>query len=111
MLALGFTLLVAAALAPGRFGRLRLPGAAALARWSYAIYLTHKPVCILVAGRLRDHGYGSEDPLTVACALAASVLAGWVLYRVVELPFMHLRARYLAGNGRPVPSAVGTAAS
>jgi peptidoglycan/LPS O-acetylase OafA/YrhL len=111
VLALGFTLLVAAALAPGRFGRLRLPGAAALARWSYAIYLTHKPVCILVAGRLRDHGYGSEDPLTVACALTASVLAGWVLYRVVELPFMHLRARYLAGNGRPVPSAVGTAAS
>jgi peptidoglycan/LPS O-acetylase OafA/YrhL len=103
MLALGFTLLVAAALAGEGFGRVAVPGAGRLALWSYAIYLTHKSVCILVAARLGAAGYGPEAPLTVACALAASVLAGWLLYRVVELPFMAVRSRYLAGNGRPSP--------
>jgi len=110
LLALACALLIGAALAPGSLAhRIAVPGAAVLARWSYAIYLTHKSVCILVAGWFRAHGRGAEDPVTIACALGASLLAGWVLYRVVETPFMRLRARYVPGNGRPAALAADAA--
>jgi peptidoglycan/LPS O-acetylase OafA/YrhL len=33
--------------------------------------------------------------MTIAAALAASLLAGWLLYRLVETPFMRLRERYV----------------
>jgi peptidoglycan/LPS O-acetylase OafA/YrhL len=94
LLALGFALLILAALAPGSMlHRGRVPGAAPLALWSYALYLTHKQVCILVAAPLRAAGYGATHPLTIALALLASLLAGWLLYALVETPFMRLRAR------------------
>jgi peptidoglycan/LPS O-acetylase OafA/YrhL len=100
LLALACALLILAALAPDSpLHRIRMPGASHLALWSYAIYLVHKQVSILAAQPLAGAGYGPEHPLTVAVALAASVLAGWLLYRVVETPFMWLRERFVPGNG------------
>jgi peptidoglycan/LPS O-acetylase OafA/YrhL len=101
LLAFGFALLILAALAPGSLlHRVRVPGASNLALWSYAIYLVHKQVSILAAQPLLAAGYGPEHPLTIAVALALSVLAGWLLYRLVETPFMRLRARWVPSNGR-----------
>jgi peptidoglycan/LPS O-acetylase OafA/YrhL len=104
LLALGCALLILAALAPDSpLHRTRVPGAGSLALWSYAIYLVHKQVCILAAQPLAEAGYGPEHPLTIAVALALSVLCGWLLYRVVETPFMRLRARWVPGNaGAPL---------
>jgi peptidoglycan/LPS O-acetylase OafA/YrhL len=100
LLALGCSLLILAALAPGSLlHRIRVPGAASLALWSYAIYLVHKQVSVLTGQALGATGYGHGHPLTIAAALTASVLAGWMLYRLVETPFMRLRERYLPGNG------------
>lgn len=100
LLALACALLILAALAPDSpLHRIRVPGASRLAQWSYAIYLLHKQVGILAARPLAAAGYGPEHPLTIAAALAASVLAGWFLYRLVETPFMRLRERYVPGNG------------
>jgi peptidoglycan/LPS O-acetylase OafA/YrhL len=106
LLALGFSLLILAALAPGSLlHRLRVPGAASLALWSYALYLVHKQVCVMVAARLGKMGYGAEDALTIALSLAASLLAGWLLYKLVETPFMALRARLVPANApAPPPS-------
>jgi len=105
LLALGFSLLILAALAPGSLlHRMRVPGAASLALWSYAVYLLHKPVCVMVAARLAKEGFGPEDWQTIALALAASLLAGWLLYRLVETPFMALRARWVPANGKPAPA-------
>jgi peptidoglycan/LPS O-acetylase OafA/YrhL len=99
LLALGCALLILAALAPGSpLHRVRVPGAGSLALWSYAIYLIHKQVGILAARPLGEAGYGPEHPLTIAVALASSVLAGWLLYRLVETPFMRLRARWVPDN-------------
>jgi peptidoglycan/LPS O-acetylase OafA/YrhL len=112
LLALGFALMILAALAPGSpLHRLRVPGAASLALWSYAIYLVHKQVSILAGQAMAARGYGPGHPLTIALALAASVLAGWLLFRLVETPFMRLRARWApdnapAGNARPAPQPV-----
>jgi peptidoglycan/LPS O-acetylase OafA/YrhL len=107
LLALGCALLILAALAPASpLHRIRVPGAASLALWSYALYLVHKQVSVLAARALLEAGYGPAHPLTIALALAASVLAGWLLYRLVETPFMRLRERFVPGNGagRPLPA-------
>jgi len=97
LLALGCALLILAALAPGSLlHRVRVPGAASLALWSYAIYLTHKSVCILVAARLGQAGHGAADAVTIAVSLLASLLAGWLLYALVETPFMRVRERWFA---------------
>ena len=106
-----FALLILAALAPGSLlHRVRVPGASNLALWSYAIYLVHKQVSILAARPLRAAGYGPGHPLTIAVALALSVLAGWLLYRVVETPFMRLRARFVPGNGKLAGQGLGAEA-
>ncbi len=96
LLALGFGLLLLAALSPDALlHRLRIPGAAPLALWSYSIYLLHKQVCILARAPLAGLGYGPESPQAIAAILAMSVGAGWLLYKLVEAPFMALRARWL----------------
>ncbi|WP_322402047.1 acyltransferase [Massilia luteola] len=95
LLALGCSLLILAALAPGSLlHRVRVPGAASLALWSYAIYLTHKSVSILVAARMAQAGFGAGDAVTIGACLLASLVAGWLLFVCVETPFMRLRARW-----------------
>jgi peptidoglycan/LPS O-acetylase OafA/YrhL len=101
MLALGFSLLIVAALSERSLLRItRIPGAGKMALWSYAIYLTHKQVCILAAGPLAERGYAPESLVAIGVSLLLSVLSGWVLYRLVETPFMALRSRYLPTNFR-----------
>jgi peptidoglycan/LPS O-acetylase OafA/YrhL len=98
MLALSFALLIVAAVGEGALARTRVPGAAQLAAWSYASYLTHKQVCILAAKALQPYGIGPGSPAGVAILTAASVLCGWLLYRLVETPFMALRERWVPGH-------------
>jgi peptidoglycan/LPS O-acetylase OafA/YrhL len=99
MLALGFSLLIVAALSPDSVLRTtRIPGAASLALWSYAIYLTHKQVCILANERLQALGYSPHGPPAILIMLALSVLSGWLLFRLVETPFMALRERFVPTN-------------
>jgi peptidoglycan/LPS O-acetylase OafA/YrhL len=106
LLALGCSLLILAALAPGSLlHRVRVPGAASLALWSYAIYLTHKSVSMLVAARMAQAGYGAEDAITIAACMVASLAAGWLLFVLVETPFMRLRARWASGlSPAPAPA-------
>jgi peptidoglycan/LPS O-acetylase OafA/YrhL len=99
VLALGFGLLVLAALSPASpLARLRVPGAQQLALWSYAIYLVHKQVCILAARPLAAAGYGPESLVAIAGLLALSVLCGALLYYLVESPFMALRSRFVPAS-------------
>ncbi len=99
LMALGFSLLIVAGVAEGSLLRnLRVPGAGALALWSYAIYLLHKPVCVMAAKWMAGMGYGAEHPFTIAGLLLLSVLTGWLLYKMVETPFMLLRERYVPSN-------------
>lgn len=110
LLALGCALLILAALAPDSpLHRIRVPGASSLALWSYAIYLIHKQVSVLAGQALGEAGFDPGHPLTIAVALAASAAAGWLLFRVVEMPFMWLRERYVPGNAAPtrLPATVG----
>lgn len=97
LLAIAFAVLVVAAVSPGSLlYRMRVPGAAALAAWSYAIYLTHKPIAQIVKAQLG--GTVTDRWAMVALAVAASLAGGWLLYRLVETPFMKLRERRFPTN-------------
>jgi peptidoglycan/LPS O-acetylase OafA/YrhL len=95
LLAVAFALLVLAALCPGAaLQRWRVPGAAPLALWSYAIYLSHKAVAHMLHQQvpaLADAG----APLVIAALMTACVAVGWLLHRLVEAPFLALRDKHV----------------
>jgi peptidoglycan/LPS O-acetylase OafA/YrhL len=101
LLAVAFALLVMAALSPSCWlHRLRIPGAASLALWSYAIYLSHKPLAVIVQKVLGDVGVSASGAAGIAMIAVVCLLVGWLLYRLVETPFMQLRDRYFPSNVR-----------
>ncbi|MDC8760023.1 acyltransferase family protein [Janthinobacterium fluminis] len=100
LLAASVSLVIAAALSPATvLCAARVPGAAQLAAWSYAIYLTHKQLCILLKPQLLALGVAPDTAAAQLISAAASVGAGCLLYRLIETPFMRLRRRYLPGRG------------
>ena len=95
LLALGFGALLLSALSNNApLATIRVPGARSLALWSYAIYLTHRLVFTVVGQALQAYGAPHNGWLSRALILGCSVLAGWLLYRLVESPFMALRQRW-----------------
>lgn len=103
LVAMAFALLVVAALSPGSWlQRVRVPGAQSLALWSYSIYLSHKAVAHIAQGKLDALGLpGWMTPVFIGLAC---VLAGWLLYRCIEVPFMSLRERHVPGLFARTPS-------
>jgi peptidoglycan/LPS O-acetylase OafA/YrhL len=95
LVAVGYAMLVCAALAPRcLLNRVRVPGAASLALWSYAVYLVHKPVFMALRPQLERLHIDASAPPVVLAVMALGVAGGWLLYRLVELPFMRLRERW-----------------
>ncbi|WP_230414316.1 acyltransferase family protein [Collimonas silvisoli] len=94
LIAVAFAVLVVAALSPCSYlYRWRIPGAAQLAAWSYAIYLVHKPLAVIVHRLLKSSGLNAAAEVGVIAL--AGIVGGYLLYRFVETPFMQLRdARY-----------------
>ncbi len=81
-------------------------GRGRVALWSYAIYLTHKTLCVLLRAPLQDAGWGPDTWQAIVLMSAASMLAGWLLHLLVETPFMKLRDRFVPGNfSRPAAPA------
>jgi peptidoglycan/LPS O-acetylase OafA/YrhL len=109
-LAIGFALLTCSALSPqSPLGKLRMPGAAQLALWSYAIYLIHKPLFQLLIAPLTDLNIDVKAPAGVTIMLVLSIAAGWLLFKWVETPFMQLRSKHFPTNlavTKPMPAAV-----
>ena len=102
--------MVLAALAPrGLMARVNLPGANALARWSYALYLTHKPIAYALVKPLVALGLARASGWTAAIIAAACLLGGWLLYRLVERPFLDLRDRWIPSQFDGPPRATTTA--
>ncbi len=109
LVAICFAILTVAALSPNSLlHKIRVPGAAQLAAWSYAIYLSHKAVAFIVQGQLAKAGIAANSLLLLAAITVACVLVGWLLFRLVETPFMKLRDRHFPTNfplaNRAVPA-------
>lgn len=93
-LACGFALLTLAGVSPDSYlYRCRIPGAASLAIWSYALYLVHKPLMNALIPVFESWGCSPQSLLGIAAMFAISLLAAYLLYRLVETPFMRLRDR------------------
>ncbi|MRW86050.1 acyltransferase family protein [Pseudoduganella sp. FT26W] len=92
LLALSFALLLLAALSPASLlARVRVPGAESLALWSYAVYLAHKPLFKIVGEAMPLDRHAAPG---IALVMLAGVGGGWLLYQLVEQPFMRLRAAW-----------------
>lgn len=105
LLGMAFALLVTAALCPNSWlYRVRIPGAYRIALWSYSIYLSHKAIMAILRPLLQPL---DTAPVVMTCTIAvASVVAGALLYRLVEAPFMAIRDRlfptsFAQDPGRP----------
>lgn len=97
-MAWAYALLLVACLAPGHaLSRHSLPGARSLALWSYAIYLTHKPLGHVMRPLLQEAPAWGAFGLTTL----ASVALGGVLYHLIERPVMRWRQRHWPSQFRP----------
>ena len=97
LIAMAFAVLVMAALSPASWlYRLRIPGAYSLAVASYSIYLSHKPLAHVVQQGLKP--YDVSPAALLLAVVGACLLCGWLLYWLVESPFMRLRDRLAASS-------------
>jgi peptidoglycan/LPS O-acetylase OafA/YrhL len=95
LIALCFALLTASALSPhSTLHKIRIPGAAQLAAWSYAIYLSHKAIAVIMQTQLASYGIDARTGLALLIITCACLLGGCLLYKLIELPFMNLRDKY-----------------
>ncbi|WP_410211871.1 acyltransferase family protein [Aquirhabdus sp.] len=96
-----FTLCVVAALCPSSWlYRVRVPGAASIALWSYSIYLSHKPLAYILQKLLAESQWITVQwlpLLTLIVIVLACVIMGAVLYQV-EAFFMRVRDRLFPSN-------------
>jgi len=94
LLAIGFGTLTLSALSENSLlHRIRVPGATSIALWSYAIYLTHKPIFKLLVLPIAKIGIDKNSFLGISIIMTVGLFGGWLLFRLVETPFMALRAR------------------
>jgi peptidoglycan/LPS O-acetylase OafA/YrhL len=95
LMAISFALLVLAALSPrSLLYKVKIPGCYHLAAWSYAIYLVHKAIFFILKAPFKQAGIDLESPLALSVMMLSSLLAGYLLYRLIETPFMRLRDKY-----------------
>ncbi|MDB5267371.1 MAG: acyltransferase [Hymenobacter sp.] len=104
LVALGYGLLVVAAISPGSV----LHGTASrvsarVAALSFAIYLTHKGIIHLTQAWLSVHGIGLESNAMLLLCLATVLAGAWLLNVAVEKPFLKLRQRLLARRRAVAP--------
>ncbi len=94
LLSISFAILVMSALTPASLlNKIKIPGAASLALWSYAIYLAHKPIYKVLGNLFRQHDISADAWTGVVTVIFAGAVGGWVLFRLIETPFMRMRDR------------------
>lgn len=105
LLAISFALLTLSALSPNSWlYRIRIPGAAPLALCSYALYLIHKPLMNVLIGPFAKLGLDVKAASGIALMFVFSYAAAYLMFVLLETPFMRVRQRYFPGNSahRPV---------
>lgn len=94
LLGISFAALTLAALCPNSYlHRVKIPGAATLAVWSYAIYLIHKPLSVIVCSQLSKFGIEASSIFAISLTIVVSIASGGAMYTCIEAPFLRLRDR------------------
>lgn len=99
-MSLGFSLMVIAAFSQGsiltKFQSLFL---SKLARWSYAIYLSQKPISVICANYFTKIGLDNNEYLVILLNFTIQIFVGYLMYTIIESNFMTLRERLLKRLG------------
>jgi peptidoglycan/LPS O-acetylase OafA/YrhL len=92
--------------AQGRWYRaLAAPVLRPIAKYSYAIYVLHEPLHVLVGLPLMQRWFGTTTPdvgpalVYMVVVTLASYGAGWLSYRLLEQPFLRLRRPTAPASG------------
>ena len=96
MLGFSFGLLVISALSPNSIlHKVKIWGAERLAMLSFAIYLLQKPLDHFTSTILSSHNIVNKDsPVMFICTATVSVFGGWLLFSLVETPFLKIRDNF-----------------
>lgn len=95
LVSVAYGLIVLAAVSPTSvLSRFHLRAFSTIATLAYCIYLTHKQLNHLVRELLSDK-IGDEGNLMFILCIAVAIVGGWLLHRLIERPFLVLRARLL----------------
>jgi peptidoglycan/LPS O-acetylase OafA/YrhL len=98
-IATGYGLLLVAALSPGCFlHRTRLAVTNRVALWSYSLYLIHKVVVHVVQSECGQTGLDQSSTRVFVISIVVSLFAAWIMYRLLERPFLVLRDALLGGR-------------
>ncbi len=73
---------------------IKVPGAMTLATWSYAIYLTHKPLLGLTHKALVYWNLSNSVLITLISSTLVMLGGSWLLYAGVEKHFLNFRKRF-----------------
>ena len=102
LMAISFSFLVLAALSSiSLLYKIKIPGCYHLAAWSYAIYLIHKAIFHILKAPFKNADIDVESPLALSAMMLCSLLGGYLLYLLVETPFMRLRDQYFSHTDSP----------
>ena len=94
LLGVSFGALTLAALCQNSYlHKVKIPGAATLAVWSYAIYLIHKPLSVIICAQFSKFGIEPSNIFVILIVIVASVAGGGAMYTCIETPFLRLRDR------------------
>jgi peptidoglycan/LPS O-acetylase OafA/YrhL len=73
--------------------RVSIPGVQFMAALAYSTYLVHKQIMHLVVEFLKLRGWNPGGVPCFSMAVLCSLIAGWILYSLIEKPFLKLRDR------------------
>jgi peptidoglycan/LPS O-acetylase OafA/YrhL len=106
LVAVGFGCMVISALSPNCFlYRLSSPITRMIAILSYSIYLIHKIVIFMVQKSAEILKIDVDGTLMFLLCVLCTFFAAWVLYALVERPFLRLReCIYPAGTAKSIPT-------
>lgn len=76
----------------------KIPATMNLATWSYAIYLTHKPLLRLTQEVLSHWNLSSSVVIMLISSILVLLAGGWLLYTGIERPFLKLRKNITYGG-------------
>ncbi|MEX6687982.1 acyltransferase [Danxiaibacter flavus] len=104
LVSIGYGLMVAGAVSPsGLLFKFKSNATAAIAKLSYALYLSHKIVIHVTQVQFAKLDIDKNSNLMMFICISTSLLAAFILNKIVEKPFLLLRDKILNKRKQQVP--------
>lgn len=77
------------------FSKYKIPSMNVFATLAFSIYLTHKAVIKIVHVHLEGFGFEKFHPVTTLSTIVSILLFSWILFTLIEKPFLKFRERLI----------------